>query len=288
MIFLYFLGEFYAEKIREFTDKHAIPAALIVFVLFDLIITGLSKLLLLLPQTLPSKYLFETVMMLVPVAFVFFFGFSRAFTKGNLFRGLLCCLPFVLYQLLLFVYVFTQNANDPEVCWNPWYMIVFGLFSIIGIGVREECIYRATIQNIIAKKYANSIKGIRLTVIVSAILFGLCHITNVFHGMNPLSVLSQIVTATAIGLLFGAVYLRTGSLWALILIHSLTDAVSLGKSVFFSNFSELEIANGLSFSWSRLIFELTLVGITAFLLRPSKCREIIARFEAEHGEALSE
>ncbi len=42
----------------------------------------------------------------------------------------------------------------------PWDLMVVGVVSVIGVGVREECIYRETIQNIVAKKHANSVKGI--------------------------------------------------------------------------------------------------------------------------------
>lgn len=263
------------KKIRSLTYQYAIPAAFIVFVVFDLLLMGLGRLLSLLPKSLPMAYLTEVILMLVPAVIVFIFGFSSAFKKGSFFRGLICFLPFVVFQMLVLAIFFSENLGDPEANWNPWYMMVYGVFSIVGVGVREECIYRATIQNILAKKHANSVKGIWITVIVSAIIFGLTHVTNMFFGMDPLAVLAQVVSVIFVGLLFGAVYLRSGNIWVLILIHTLTDVASLASSIFLRNISDIEVMNQqLSFSWKKLIVWLFYVGLTAFLLRPSKCKQI--------------
>ena len=277
------------KKIRSFTEQYAIPAAFIVFIALDFLMLGLGRLLSLLPKTLPLDFLKETILMLVPVGIVFFFGFSSAFKKGKFFKGILCCLPFVAWILLTLGVFFSKNLGNPETSWKPWYLIIYGVFSIFGIGVREECLYRATIQNIVAKKYANSVKGIWISVIVGAVIFGLCHAPNLFFGMKPLAVLSQVITATFTGLLFGAVYLRSGSIWALILIHTLTDTASLAQSTFLTSISDIEVANQLSFSWGTLFLHLFFVGLTAFLLRPSKCKQIYENlcFAGEESEATT-
>lgn len=261
------------KKIRILIDQYAIPAAFIVFILLEFLQLGLGRLLSLLPETLPMSYLKESILIIVPIALVFFFGFSRTFKSGSLLRGLLCILPFIIWELLMLASFFLNNLGNPEASWKPWYLIVYGVFSVIGIGIREECIYRAVIQNIVAKKHAKNVKGIWLTATVAAIIFGLCHVPNLFFGMNPTAVLSQVITATFMGLLFGAVYLRSGSIWTLILVHTLIDTTSLAKSIFLDS-SDLEVANQLSFSWSLVIFYLILLGFTAFLLRPSKCQQI--------------
>lgn len=274
------------KKIRSLADQHAIPTALIVFVLFDLLILSLGRILSLLPETLPMEYLTEIILMLVPAAFVFLFGFSHTFKKRGFFRGLLGFLPFILFEAISLALFFSQNLGNPETVWNSWPHIVLGVFSIFGVGVREECFYRATIQNIIAKKHANSVKGIWLTVIVSAIPFGLTHVTNLFFGMDPLAVLIQVIGAFFIGLLFGAAYLRSGNIWAPILIHTLTDVSALARSTFLVNITEIEVANQISFSVHSLIFWLVLLGITIFLLRPSKCKQICENrcFAGEESE----
>ena len=261
------------KKIRSLTDQYAIAAAFIAVVLIDLLLLGIGRFFALFPQTLLTEYLKESILILVPIALVFFFGFSRTFKKGSISRGLLCFLPLIIANLLALGIFFSNNLGNPEAIWKPWHLIIYGLFTVVGIGIREECVYRAVIQNIIAKKHANSVKGIWLTVIVSSIIFGLTHLSNLLFGMNPFAVLSQVTTATCLGFLFSAVYLRNGSIWVLMLVHTLVDTASLAKSVFLDS-TDMEIANQLSFSWGTLIFCLCLIGLTAFLLRPSKCQQI--------------
>ena len=266
------------KKIREWTYKHAILAAFIVFILYKILILGLGKLLSLLPVSIPTEFFKETILIIIPIAIVVFFGFSSTFKKGNFFKGLLCALPFFILELILFIGIFVSNTKKPELTWNPWIAIVIGIFSIIGIGIREECVYRATIQNIVAKKHANSVKGIWITVTISSVIFGLTHVTNIFYGTHPLSVLSQVISATSLGFLFAAIYLRSGSIWAAIFIHSLTDFASLSSSIFFRQISDIDVTNSLTISWSSLIFDLLYLGLAIFLLRPSKCNQIYKRF----------
>jgi membrane protease YdiL (CAAX protease family) len=205
---------------------------------------------------------------------VFFFGFSSAFKNGGFFRGLLCGLPYLALQIFILVLFFSENLGNPEVSWKPWYLIVYGVFSVVGIGIREECIYRATLQNIVAKKYANSVKGIWISTIISAAIFGLSHVTNLFYGVEPLAVLAQVLSATMVGILFGAIYLRSGSIWAVILIHTLVDTAGLAGSTFLRSISDVDDMNQLSVSWAKLIMWLLYIGLAAFLLRPSKCKQI--------------
>lgn len=275
------------KKIRALTEQYAIPATFIAYILIDLLLLGLGRLLSSLPKTLPMEYLGEVILILVPIAIVFFFGFSRAFKNGNFFRGLYCCLPFLLLQLTILLIFFSTTLGDPEANWKPWRLIVFGVFSIIGVGIREECIYRATLQNIVAKKHANSVKGIWLSAIIGAVIFGVTHISNLFYGMNPIAVLSQVISATTSGLLLGAVYLRSGSLWALILIHTVTDVAGLAQSTFLRGISDIEEMGQYSISLKFLIVRLIYVGLAAFLLRPSKCKQIYESlcFASEESDA---
>lgn len=262
------------KKIRFLTNQYAIVAVFIVYIVLDLLVLGLGRLLRFLPETLPMDYLTEIILMLVPAAFVVFFGFSSAFKKGNFLRGLLCILPFLAAQLIMLAVFFLENLQKSDVNWKPWYLIAYGVFSIVGIAVREECIYRATLQNIVAKKYANSVKGIWITAIVGAIIFGLMHSTNIFFGMDPSAVVTQVISSTFFGLLLGAVYLRSGSLWALIVIHTVTDLLSLSASTFLDVDTIADMSETMAWSWSRPFAWLFYIAFAAFLLRPSKCKQI--------------
>jgi membrane protease YdiL (CAAX protease family) len=240
---------------------------------------GTSLLFGLFPKNLALDFLNEIILIAVPVALVFLFGFSSAFKRGNFLRGLLCALPLLAFLVLSLFNFFNKNLGNPEVCWQSWYMIAFGLFGMIGVGIREECIFRGIVQNIIAKKHANSVKGIWLTAILGGFIFGLGHLQNLFVGMEPYAVFTQVISASVSGIFYSAIYLRSGSLWALIFIHALTDTASLSKTVFFAGMTDVDVANQqLVLSWGALALFLGFIALTAFLLRPSKCKQICENF----------
>ena len=273
VIFYIFQEEFTLKKIKAFADKYAIITAFISFIVIDLVLHALGKLLSLLPDMLPLKYLAHSILIIVPVAIVFLFGFSSAFKKGNFFRGILCGLPYIIFQLLLLALVLRKHLGNPEASLQPWYLIVYGLFTVLGIGIREECIYRGVIQNIVAKKYANSVKGIWITAIVGAFIFGVMHISNLFGGVSPSAVFAQVISAIFSGLIFSAIYLRSGNIWSLIFLHTLIDSVGLVPSTFLG-MTLTDNLNQMSWSWISLIYWALKLGYAAFLLRPSKCKQI--------------
>ena len=74
--------------------------------------------------------------------------------------------------------------------------------------------------------YMRTIKSEKqITVIfwLSSVFFGLVHITNAFVGADPIMSVIQALYAVGIGLLLGAVFLRTGLLWPIILGHMSLD-----------------------------------------------------------------
>ena len=261
-------------KIKTFMDKYAILAAFISFILIDLVLHGVSAPLKQLPNLLPLNFLSQAILIAIPVAIVFLFGFRGAFQRKNFFQGVFCGLPYIVCYSIIFVLLLANNLNNPEATIQPWHRILYCLFSILGVGIREECIYRATIQNIVAKKYANSVKGIWITVIVGAFIFGIMHAGNFFTTTTtPSAIVVQIISAMFTGLVLGAIYLRSGNLWVVMLIHTLIDAAGLVPFAFFG-VSLDENLNQMTLDWTRLIIWAIEVGITAFLLRPSKCKQI--------------
>ena len=109
-------------------------------------------------------------------------------------------------------------------------------------------------------------------------IFGLMHITNIFAGVDLLSVTIQSIVAIGAGFYFAAVYLRGGSLWALIIMHSVADAASLFYSTFtLNNGTAVDAINKLSIMNLLPFFILTAIGL--YLLRKDKCDEIVENFK---------
>ena len=262
------------KKIKSFADKYAIIAAFIAFIVIDLFLYGIAALLNLLPNLLPLKFLSQVLLIAIPVAIVFLFGFRGAFQRKNFFLGVLCGLPYIACYSVIMALVLANNLKNPEATLQPWNLILYSLFSILGVGIREECIYRAAVQNIVAKKYANSVKGIWITAIVGAFIFGIMHAGNFFTTTtNPSSIVVQIISAMFSGLVIGAIYLRSGNIWVVILIHTLIDTAGLVPFSFLGVTLD-ESLNQMVWDWTKLILWVVEIGYAAFLLRPSKCKQI--------------
>ena len=266
------------KKIKTFAEKYAIITAFIAFILIDLFLHGVSALLNLLPDLLPLKFLSQTILIAIPIAIVFLFGFRGAFQRKNFFRGVFCGLPYIVWYSIVMALLLAKNLKNPEATLQPWDLILYSLFSILCVGIREECIYRATIQNIVAKKYANSVKGIWITAIVGSFIFGIMHAGNFFTTTAaPSSIALQIISAMFSGLVLSSIYLRSGNLWVVILIHTLIDVAGLMPFSLFGVTLDDSLSK-LAWDWTRLIFWAIDIGIAVFLLRPSKCKQICESF----------
>ena len=264
------------KKLRNLAYTYAVFSSVIIAFLFYFLMKGVSAVFDILPDLLVIDYIEELFSIIYPIGIVILFGFSSKLKSKNFFKGLLCGMVLIALQLTALLTNFVNTLSNDAIVWKPWYLIILGIMSTIAIGVREECFFRATIQNILAQKYAHSIKGVWVTAIISALVFGLIHMFNVFAGVDALSTTIQSVTNIGVGLFFAALYLRCGNIWTLIAVHALTDTAGLFSYVFCYD-SEAEIIS--SMSWYSLIMGILLAGVAAFMLRPSKCKEIIQRID---------
>ena len=90
------------------------------------------------------------------------------------------------------------------------------------IGLHEETWFRGVILTALATR------GPTYGLVASAMLFGVAHSFNVLTtGAPAAAVAYQVATAALIGIVFGAVRLRTGALWPAIAGHAAVDWAAL-------------------------------------------------------------
>ena len=151
---------------------------------------------------------------------VFWFFFKPEF-KGML-RG-----KFLLKGILLLLPVLLIHWAGSVVSWFEWghagaYGIFIALLRAVAPGFGEEVTFRGLgISN-----YMRTIKdesGIVKIWLLSSAVFGAIHFSNVMAGAPVLVTLIQSVYAMGIGMALGAAFLRTGNLWACILVHMSLD-----------------------------------------------------------------
>ncbi len=143
--------------------------------------------------------------------------YKNPFSLKNFSKGLLMMLPVLIIHLI-------GSAVS---------MISFGTGSVLlaflkamAPGFGEETAFRILgISN-----YMRTIKpgnGIKKIFWLSSIFFGAFHLTNLAAGADPFATFFQVIYCVGIGMILGAVYLRTGNIWVIMLGHMTLDFAEL-------------------------------------------------------------
>lgn len=156
----------------------------------------------------------SSAMARIVIAAILFAAFIRSFSLGKSFRGLVLISP-LLIVVVWNVALCSITGGSP----NGFSTAI--LLSAIAPAIFEEVIFRGIfIDNLKA-----SGKSDMATLFISAIVFALVHMTNAV-GMSLLDVAVQVLFALAIGLVLGAVYIRTQDIISVIIMHALIDLSS--------------------------------------------------------------
>ncbi|MBO4457704.1 MAG: CPBP family intramembrane metalloprotease [Butyrivibrio sp.] len=106
---------------------------------------------------------------------------------------------------------------------------------MMAVGVFEEAIYRGVLFNTLRNCFGESKGRIILAVFLSAIPFGLTHFLNLLVYPNLVVwTTSQVVYATAGGVLFACIYYITDNFWLVVVLHGIYDFVASVWSCFAS------------------------------------------------------
>lgn len=120
-------------------------------------------------------------------------------------------LPFItaIQLFFLFAIVYT-NAKNETVLWQTVFFI-----SGIAAGVREELFYRGMIQKTLQIKY-----GYRNALILGTLIFTLSHLQYLYEGQ-----FKELALIAFAGVIFGSIFIHTGSMLFTGIIHGLYDAI---------------------------------------------------------------
>ncbi len=141
-------------------------------------------------------------------------------------------------------------------------------------GIKEEVIFRI-IPIALVMKGKDKEKNMWIGLFTSSLVFSLIHILNVLAGADLVMSLIQAFYAFCVGLLFAAIYLRTGNMWITIFLHSITDMIA---------FVELEAQQNFAVQVTRVgaADQLLLIGFgilylinALYIFRKSKRDEVL-------------
>ena len=137
--------------------------------------------------------------------------FRHCFDRTRQFKGLVVMLPALAFALWNIANHFITKGD-----FNPLTteILILGLAP----AVFEEVVFRG----IFIHNLKVSGKSDMAVLLIPALIFGLIHLTNAVNG-DIAQALVQTGYAVVVGLVFGAIYIRTGDLFSVILAHAAVD-----------------------------------------------------------------
>ena len=202
------------------------------------------------------------------------FGNSYIFTdkKESLFKGLLLGIPEVIIAIVILL------GNSDALINNSFINIVTLLLYCIFIGITEEFMCRAWIQNEFIERYGKTRRQVIISICLASLIFGIIHLSNLLTGQTLLETVMQVLQATSGGMLFGAVYYRTKNIWSVVTIHAFWDfAILLGEMGTIKDCTYGTPTNGIIIYNIISTIPIILVDVVAFiiLMRKTKIEPLI-------------
>ncbi|MBP5261191.1 MAG: CPBP family intramembrane metalloprotease [Clostridiales bacterium] len=132
---------------------------------------------------------------------------------------------------ILIVWVVLIGIYAYNVKGNPFRMLAAAQIpTALMAGVVEEIIFREIGVAYLARQYRGANK-FKFIVVFTSILFALSHLINAALGRTFLDVFGQVVLCVGAGLFYAGIYLHTGNVWPLILVHALHDVIAFSVAL---------------------------------------------------------
>ena len=222
-----------------------------------------------------DTYLYSTLQELVGalVAVLFLVRTDRAGLLRRCGSGFFNGLLVGMYPLVFIGYNTFGSLllGRPDTPLLPLPRILTFMLNMILVGVAEELVFRGIIAQTLLERYGTSRAGVWKACLVSGVLFGAAHLSNLL-GSAPFGVLMQCVFAASLGVMLAAIYFRTGNLWVTVFLHSAMDIASMLIGGLYGTTSVAESVSG--YDASRLLSVAVYLIPTVFLLRKKKLPEV--------------
>lgn len=132
--------------------------------------------------------------------------------------------PWLLIALVLLVVPMAGALFEVDYAAVATVDVVLLFIWAMSIGFYEESWTRGLLQSELVRSFRSRRGGIPIACLVAAATFGLLHLIRVSGSLA--AELNQVCVATIIGVLFGALLLRTRRLYPIVIAHGLLDFFS--------------------------------------------------------------
>ncbi|MFC5281068.1 CPBP family intramembrane glutamic endopeptidase [Arcanobacterium canis] len=161
------------------------------------------------------------------------------------------CWAFAIIAAASFIYCYLRPSSLPEVSRPGWKLILIPLVPsaiifaycissnaaldwrffaplilAISVGVGEELIFRKVVLSSLLKSTSP-----RSAILISAVLFSLFHIVNIFGGQSGASTVKQLLATFVAGLVYAVMYLYSRNIMWVIVAHAMWDYVGFTLTI---------------------------------------------------------
>ena len=264
-------------------NRKSLLYCIFLFLIFFLFLKGTGLLISLLVTDLDlNNYsivlLKEVLLACFCVFLVFKSGQAHIFHRRGSGIGKGIWIGFYQFSMSSVTLIINLFLEEVERTLQPWYMILTFFLCMICVGIAEELFFRGVIAEILFERFGVDRAGIWKAVILSGAFFGIVHLNNLSFG-EPIGVLVQVIGASVSGMVFTAIYYRSGSIWTTILIHSYNDVAALALSGIYGCETVKDIIS--DYGLLKLIGMIPYIIVLLVLLRKKKMGEVKRNMERE-------
>jgi len=193
--------------------------------------------------------------------------------------------PQTLFVVTAFIIMgLSQNLNT--YIQTEFELLILFTMSTVAVGIVEELAFRGTVFPLFIKSFKKSKRPIVVSAVLSSLMFGLVHFINLFsQPENVIGITSQVFFATAIGVFFCGLMVRTENILIPCIIHALINfsfgAGEIKQSI--EEVSKIEETTGIN--WNSVIpttifFSFIFIGGIYMILKTDK-EVILNKLELE-------
>lgn len=192
------------------------------------------------------------------------------FSKNGLGTGLFVATYIFLLDLAAIVGWLSQYLLGKQAITISLGEKILFIIAMIMVGVAEELMFRGVLLNSCIDFFGeNSVSALRKAIVISSSIFGVFHIFNVLIGASLYGSVIQAINAAILGMLFGAIYIRSGkNIWPCIIAHAIHDFCSFIQSGILAGSGIKDSVSG--YNASALPTVLLSLVICLFLMRKKK------------------
>ena len=214
------------QRTHKFVDKYPLLSGVLgtiilflVFVLFYIVASIINNIF----GSNPIIVTITTLISLCLTMLIYKWWFSPEYEGslkgGNLKEGFMLCIPFGIYWLINIIVLIVSGDLKFNVTFA-------GFSAALTAGIGEEIYYRIGSIPTMFKGWSDKKRHI-VILLVSSVVFGLSHITNVFAGAELATTMHQVYTSFCHGLFFGALFIRCGNIIPAMFLHFSHDLLAI-------------------------------------------------------------